>query len=432
MEDVVHTAAFLDYLAQETQDILAHCTQCGACVTACPMPQYDAVLAEAAPSTVVQQVLELLRTGTASPAAKAWAMSCSNSGKCIPACPEGVNPRKMLALARLALRRQQTAGNPQAAQQAARDDFKALGEALRLLLSVQLRPEDIQRLLPGALSQRQRPAEVVFYFGCNILRTPEIALTVLDVLDRLQVDYEVLGGTGHCCGITFMRAGEAATAHAQAAQTLSNMAAFTPQEVLTWCPSCTVHMEDFVLEPEPPAFPMRHVTSYLVEHLEELRRLFVSPVHKRVALHEHHGVDGVAEDVRRLLQAIPGLELVHIPQLYDHGHQCAGFRHAPVAKQHVHHVVLEQAQAAGVDVLAAIYHSCHRELAAAEGSYPFAVQNFISLIGEALGVTRQDLFKRMMIYRDMEQVLAEAAPYIAANQVDTALLQLTLPKELWG
>jgi Fe-S oxidoreductase len=229
-----------------------------------------------------------------------------------------------------------------------------------------------------------------------------------------------------------MRAGEAGTAHAQAAQTMQNMAAFTPQQVLTWCPSCNVHMQDFVLEPETPEFPMHHVTSYLARRLPELQRLFVQPVRKRIALHEHHGVDGVVSDVRRLLQAVPGVELVTIPQLHDHGHQCAGFRNAPVAKQNVHRTVLEQAAAAGVDILADIYHSCHRELAAAESEYPFAVQNFISVLGESMGITRQDLYKRMMIYRDLERVLAESAPYIQANGVDTELVQLTLPQELWG
>lgn len=428
----MQTAAFLDYLEREKHDILAHCTQCGKCVEVCPMPQYSPAVAQTDAKLVVGQVLEVLRTGVASPAARAWAQSCSNSGRCIPACPEGVNPRKMLALARLELRRQQVATDPQAAQHAARDDFKALGEALRLLLSVQLRPEDIQRLLPGAISERQRPADVVFYFGCNILRTPEIALTVLDVLDRLEVDYEVLGGTGNCCGITFMRAGEATIAHAQAAQTLSNMAVFTPQEVLTWCPSCNVHMQDFVLEPAPPEFPMRHVTAYLAEHLAELQQHFVQPVHKRVALHEHHGVDGVVDDVRRVLCAIPGLELVAIPQLHDHAHQCTGLRNTPAAKENVHRVVLDQAAAAGVDVLADIYHSCHRELVAAEQAYPFAVHNFMSLVGEAMGMTRHDLYKRMVLYRDIERVLAEAAPYITANSVDADLVQLALPKELWG
>jgi Fe-S oxidoreductase len=427
----MQTEAFLSYLEREKQDILAHCTRCGKCVEVCPMPQYTAIK-DVDPVQVIQQVTNFLATGVATPDATTWALSCSNSGACIPACPEGVNPRKMLALARLELRRQQTAPAPAAARQAAHDDFKAMGDAIRLLLSVQLSPADIQRLLPGAIRQRQRPADVVFYFGCNILRTPDIALTVLDILDRLGVDYEVLGGTGNCCGITFMRAGEAGTAHAQAAQTMQNMAAFTPQQVLTWCPSCNVHMQDFVLEPETPEFPMHHVTSYLARRLPELQRLFVQPVRKRIALHEHHGVDGVVSDVRRLLQAVPGVELVTIPQLHDHGHQCAGFRNAPVAKQNVHRTVLEQAAAAGVDILADIYHSCHRELAAAESEYPFAVQNFISVLGESMGITRQDLYKRMMIYRDLERVLAESAPYIQANGVDTELVQLTLPQELWG
>jgi hypothetical protein len=94
--------------------------------------------------------------------------------------------------------------------------------------------------------------------------------------------------------------------------------------------------------------------------------------------------------------------------------------------------VLDQAAAASVDVLAAIYHSCHRELVAAERDYPFAIQNFISLVGEAMGITRQDLYKRMVLYRDMERVLTEAAPYIAANNMDTGLVQLALPKEIWS
>jgi hypothetical protein len=38
----------------------------------------------------------------------------------------------------------------------------------------------------------------------------------------------------------------------------------------------------------------------------------------------------------------------------------------------------------------------------------------------------------MMMYRDLERVLAEAAPYILANNVDPELLQLALPKELWS
>jgi hypothetical protein len=38
----------------------------------------------------------------------------------------------------------------------------------------------------------------------------------------------------------------------------------------------------------------------------------------------------------------------------------------------------------------------------------------------------------MMIYRDLEQIMADAAPYLQANQVNPELVQLTLPTVLWG
>ena len=223
----MQTAAFLDYLEREKRSIIDKCTLCGTCVEVCPMPQYDETMTQADPVAVVTGIIAFLRSGNISPEAQAWATACSNSGRCIPACPEGVNPRKMLALTRLLLHQQRPVEEQEKAAQAARSSFKAMGETIRLLLGVQLQPADIQRLLPGAIHARQRPAEVVFYFGCNILQTPDIALTVLAVLDRLEVDYDVLGGTGNCCGITFMRAGQPTTAHAQASQTMHNMAAFS-------------------------------------------------------------------------------------------------------------------------------------------------------------------------------------------------------------
>ncbi len=111
---------------------------------------------------------------------------------------------------------------------------------------------------------------------------------------------------------------------------------------------------------------------------------------------------------------------------------CSGLASTPAAKENVHRVVLTQAAAAAVDVLADIYHACHRELVASEADYPFAIQNFMSLIGEAMGLSRADLYKRMVLYQDLEQVMREAAPYIAANGVNPELVQLQLPGTLWS
>ena len=55
------------------------------------------------------------------------------------------------------------------------------------------------------------PAEApdfVFYTGCNVLKTPHIALLALDIMDALGVTYQVMGGPSHCCGVKQFKAGD--------------------------------------------------------------------------------------------------------------------------------------------------------------------------------------------------------------------------------
>ena len=55
----------------------------------------------------------------------------------------------------------------------------------------------------GAASSESdaEPPDFVFYTGCNVLKTPHIALLALDIMDALGVTYRVMGGPTHCCGV---------------------------------------------------------------------------------------------------------------------------------------------------------------------------------------------------------------------------------------
>ena len=85
-------------LDQRVEAMAAACTRCTRCVTVCPMPGPAGI--EAEPESVIQGVLDLLRTGRGTPAAERWAEVCSGTGHCIEACGEGVNPRFLLAMGR--------------------------------------------------------------------------------------------------------------------------------------------------------------------------------------------------------------------------------------------------------------------------------------------------------------------------------------------
>src|ERR1039458_6500889 len=95
-------------LAERTSEMLDACTKCGKCVEICPMTDAAGV-GDATSRAVISGVLDIVRFGDGPQASKAWAKGCALTGDCIAACPEGVNPRFRLAMARVALSRQSSA-----------------------------------------------------------------------------------------------------------------------------------------------------------------------------------------------------------------------------------------------------------------------------------------------------------------------------------
>ena len=90
--------------------------------------------------------------------------------------------------------------------------FRQLGRDVSVLSRLQLSDAVLERLgqKPSTGGESERP-DVVFYTGCNVLKTPHIALLCLDVLDALAVSYRVMGGPTHCCGVQQLRAGDTQT-----------------------------------------------------------------------------------------------------------------------------------------------------------------------------------------------------------------------------
>jgi heterodisulfide reductase subunit D len=238
----------------------------------------------------------------------------------------------------------------------------------------------------------------------------------------MELDYEVLGGVNHCCGIVHFRTqGDLAGSDRIEGHTLERFANLRPQQVLTWCPSCQLHLGETTAGSTDLPYSLEHITQFLADRLDDLRPRFIRPVSKRVALHEHNGIAGISGNVRRLLQAIPGIQLVEIEQLAEPGYTCGGgsLRLVPAAQQDVHQHLLESAKAAGVELLVLVYHGCHRVLCEAQGHYPFEVKNFTSVIAEALGLeAHEDLFQRYKLQQDVSKIIADAEPFIRAHGMD--------------
>jgi heterodisulfide reductase subunit D len=396
-------------LHNQTDEILDRCTGCGACAAVCPMPE-PAGLDTSDPKALTAGVLTLLRGGSHAEASH-WAAVCSGSGHCLAVCAHGVNPRLMLALARVADLGRDGAT---ARRQTGFARFGAMTKGVRVLSRLQLPPETLARFRGN---EADGPApEVVFYTGCNVMKTPHIALLALDIMDAMDVHYRVMGGPSACCGVLQFSAGDLSTSGRVAYRTIDRLAAAAPR-ALSWCPTCQVQLTEIAAPAAKAELNMTPFVRFLAERLETLRPLLRHRVERRVGLHEHPGNAGVPEAAQGILRAIPGLEFVDLKQPQV-GYMCNKLAPLPVFKQDFHRSQLQAAAEAGVTTLAGIYHACHRELCSHERDWPFEVVNFLELVGESMGLQRPDLFKRLKIMQDVDTILRETAPLIESNGVD--------------
>jgi heterodisulfide reductase subunit D len=416
-------------LAKHVWEMTDACTRCGKCVEVCPSVR-PARIENAAPEDVIGGVIDILRGGSGSEASRLWAQSCMLSGECVRACDYGVNPRFLLAMARVAMK-----CADQELPQRRRTGVEAIRKLQRdvtVLSRLQLSAETLARLgqrAPGApaktdtTAQQEPPAapDFVFYTGCNVLKTPHIALLALDIMDRLGIRYRVLGGPSHCCGIMHMRAGDTEATGRIATYALDQMAQSKTGQVLAWCPSCYVQFTETTLpaiEKQRGArpFEMTPFMRFLFDRFEALKRHLTRPVPMRVALHRHPGVTGVMEAAQAILRAIPGVELVELHQPAV-GLQSVALGVLPAMKRELQLNELEAARDAGVDALVAVYHSDHRELCAHERDWPFRVRNILELVGESMGLSEDDVYKRLKIMQDADAILADCQDLIAQHHL---------------
>ena len=439
--------AFAASLAERAAGVLDACTRCGRCVEVCPMVEPAGLDAAQAPG-IVSGVLDLIAGGAGDEDAARWADVCTGSGYCIPACPHGVNPRFMLGLARAASR---TRGGERAARREGAEIFSGMSRGVRILSKMQLPPDLLARIgarrrtdpapgrpapasadgvapalasdLPPTPDTAPAPApDVVFYTGCNVLRTPHIALLCLDVLDTLGVRYEVMGGPSHCCGIFQYRSGDAAGAGRVGFHTIARLGGAGASEVLSWCPSCQTQFGEVTLPSYAETnggspFDLTPYIQFVADRLDRLAPLMVHRVERRAALHERPVLPKVVESARRILNAIPGLELVDldVPRV---GTMSNTLSVLPDFKTKLREREFGAAEAAGVDTLATIFHACHREICHFESGRSFEIVNFMELLGESLGLRREDVYKRLKLMQDVDAIVRDSEDLIVRHGLD--------------
>jgi heterodisulfide reductase subunit D len=414
--------SFETALRDHTENMLGACTRCGKCVEACPSVG-PAGLADQSIVGLVDGVLELARIGSGPETSRTWAESCVQSGACISSCDYGVNPRFVLLMARLSYAKRTT----ELAERRRRgvERYRNSSRSVFMLSRLQLDAELLEKLgqIPAHPQSSQETPDFVFYTGCNVLKTPHIALLALDIMDALGISYQLMGGPSHCCGSLQLKSGDAEMSGRMGVATMEKLSRSKSGQVISWCPSCYVQYTETVLptvERQRGArpFDMNPFIRFLADRLTELKPLLRDRVEMRVALHKHPGVAGVVESAVEILRAVPGIELVEL-SLPAVGLQSASMSVLPQFKRDLQRMTLEAARKAEGAALVAVYHSDHRELCAHEGEWPFQIINLLEVVGASMGMNRRDRYKELKLMQDADQIMSDCSKLIEKHALNT-------------
>jgi Fe-S oxidoreductase len=235
--------------------------------------------------------------------------------------------------------------------------------------------------------------EYLYFPCCTSAYDPNVrrlALATASVLKKARINFGILGVEENCCGESARKAGEE-----ELFQTLknNNIEAFKKHgvsKIIVSSPHC---YHSFKNEYDGD-FEVIHVTQFLAELIETGKLKPEKPLVRKVAYHDpcylgRH--NQVFDEPRRVLQSIPELELVELPDCRENSLCCGGgggrIWMETRKGERFSDLRLEQAVEAGAEVLAI---AC-----------PYCMLNFDDSL---LTTNRED----MLEIRDIAELVSEA------------------------
>jgi Fe-S oxidoreductase len=321
-------------VAQAAEDEYLHCIRCGLCLSVCPLyrltlNETDSPRARVALLRAVRE--ELVERPTAETAALFF--RCVLCGACTFACPSGVTVDRVLELTRGEMADLGLAPEP----------LVALGDRIAEGHNISGEPNENRLMwadnlpfLPTGVGKEQ--AEVVYFVGCVSAMFPRsysVAQSFVELLEKADVDYGLLGEKEWCCGYPQAISGEPDRARETMRHNLEAVRALRPKTLVTTCPSCyhfwkhtyPVALEED-LESEGLGFEVVHATEFLADLLEAGRIPLRDDLREQVVTY-HDPCDlgrksGVFDAPRRIIAQLPAVTLVEMPENREGSHCCGG------------------------------------------------------------------------------------------------------------
>lgn len=253
--------------------------------------------------------------------------------------------------------------------------------------------------------------EIGYFAGCNVSfmgPTKNLAVHAVRLLNAAGIEPAYLGTDEWCCGGTMYVTGCLDEAMETVEHNIDELKKRGIKTLITSCSGCWLHFAHFypvLAQRAKKPFPVKvyHITQTISSLMEAGRLECRLPVNLKATYHDpcHIGRGGgIYEEPRKILRAIPGLEVREMPRNKEQA-ACCG-RHMlryPRLGMAMHNDRLDEVKATGVPVLIGACPNCETNfrLGIAETGSNLEVLDISDLVCQSVGIPTlvTDKFKKL-------------------------------------
>ncbi len=315
METVAPYREIIDIIRDRGGEAFTLCYQCGLCDTVCPWNRVR--------TFSMRQIVRQATFGlTEIESEDMW--RCTTCGRCPQRCPRGV---KIIECG-VALRRISTEYGvfPASVSPVRTVSASLSGEGNPLNEKRNDRANWAEGLSMKTFTEGM---EILYFVGCYFSYDPrlkKVARATVNILNRAGVDFGILGAKENCCGESIRKTGDEELFKRLARENIKTFIDSGVKKILVSSPHCFHTFKNEYTE-FMANFEVVHISQYLWELIDSGKLRFSKFFGKKITYHDpcylgRH--NGVFDEPRKTLLAIPGLELIEMADSKKDSLCCGG------------------------------------------------------------------------------------------------------------